>query len=226
MNSFRPGFSALAGIKRCPLFIPFHLSTFVFLFSRLPSGLNVFSLDVTSSFDPFELELNVTPAAVTTALLVDKDYKKALILAFKLNDVPLVQRVVESVPLGDIKLLVASVPVAYVETLLKHLSYLMESSAHLQFYLTWVVETLMTHGPSLKTRSAATTTTTTGSKAVLTALQKTVTTKWKTLEKICNSNLYSMDFLLALGRRKRKIPGIDEEEEEDENDERIMASLA
>ena len=174
----------------------------------------MFSLDVTSSFDPFELELNVTPAAVTTALQVDKDYKKALILAFKLNDVSLVQRVVESVPLGDVKFLVASVPIAYVETLLKHLSYLMESSAHLQFYLTWVVETLMTHGPSLKTQSA----TTTGSKAVLTALQKTVTTKWKTLEKICNSNLYSMDFLLALGRRKRKIDASDEDDEEEEGE--------
>ena len=198
-----------------------YCSLFIFL------GLNVFSLDVTSTFDPFELELNVTPAAVKTALDVEKDYKKALILAFKLNDVALVQRVIESVPLKDVNYLVASIPLAYVEMLLKHLSYLMESSAHLQFYLQWVVETLMTHGPALKARSTSSAgASTTGSKAVLTALQKTVTTKWKTLEKICNSNLYSMDFLLALSKRKRKTDDADEEgtvegdgddEEEEEN---------
>ena len=59
-------------------------------------GLLVYSVDDALNFDPRDLDMDVTPDNAL-ALLQDRFYSKAL-LALRLNEAPLLRRVVEAVP--------------------------------------------------------------------------------------------------------------------------------
>lgn len=63
-------------------------------------GLMVYSLDKGIVFDPYQLSQEVTPKA-TRDLLAKEELSGALIMALKLNEVPLIHQVIESVPLKD-----------------------------------------------------------------------------------------------------------------------------
>lgn len=63
-------------------------------------GLLVYSLDHNLVFDPFELEMDITPANVKK-YLKSGEHLTSLMLAFRLNEQPLIQEVVESLPVSE-----------------------------------------------------------------------------------------------------------------------------
>jgi len=63
-------------------------------------GLLVYSLDHNTVFDPFELDTTVTPDRVRQAV-GDHEYLTAVMLAFRLNERPLICHAVEHVPPAD-----------------------------------------------------------------------------------------------------------------------------
>ena len=63
-------------------------------------GLLVYSLDHNLVFDPFDLEIEVTPESVSRSL-EQQEYSTALMLAFRLNEQPLILEAFESVPIQD-----------------------------------------------------------------------------------------------------------------------------
>ena len=63
-------------------------------------GLLLYSLDSQMLFDPFELELNITPDATRSAIK-NKEYGKALTMALKLNQVNLTREVIEQTPVEN-----------------------------------------------------------------------------------------------------------------------------
>lgn len=67
-------------------------------------GLLIYSLDVGLVFDPFELELGITPETIIKTLH-DRDYSKALMMSLKLNENDLIRRVIENIPHNDGKLI-------------------------------------------------------------------------------------------------------------------------
>ena len=99
-------------------------------------GLLVYSLDKVKKFDPFDLQMDITPAS-TLAALQQQDYVAALVMAFRLNDTGLVKKVFFSIPRGDIELTVKSVPSVYVQRLLRFIAGQLEASHHLEFCLLW-----------------------------------------------------------------------------------------
>lgn len=115
-------------------------------------GLLIYSLDETVSFDPFDLSIDLTPQSVLD-VLASREYLKALVMAFRLNEKPLIQRVYESVPSGDIRLVARQVPSLYVATLLRFVAEHLERSPHLEFDLLWANTLLMAHGRQLRDRS-------------------------------------------------------------------------
>jgi periodic tryptophan protein 2 len=115
-------------------------------------GLLIYSLDETVTFDPFDLSIDLTPQSVLD-VLAEHEYLKALVMAFRLNEKPLIQRVYESIPRGDIRLIERQVPLVYVPLLLRFVGEHLERSPHLEFDLMWVNTLLMTHGRVLKDRS-------------------------------------------------------------------------
>lgn len=81
-------------------------------------GLIIYSLDSALQFDPFDLDVDVTPASTRGAVNMH-DYLHALIMAFRLNEAPLVRQVYEAIPVTDVALVVKSLPTVYLARLLR-----------------------------------------------------------------------------------------------------------
>uniref|UniRef100_A0AAQ6A9M0 Small-subunit processome Utp12 domain-containing protein n=1 Tax=Amphiprion ocellaris TaxID=80972 RepID=A0AAQ6A9M0_AMPOC len=139
-------------------------------------GLLVYSLDGSLVFDPYDLDLDVTPASIRKQLRL-QDWASAVVLAFRLNENALKQEVLETVPHEQIPLVCSSLPDVYVEKLLGFVASCLEKSGHLQFYLTWTQNLLMLHGQKLKNRSGSILPT-------LQALQKSIQRHFDNLSKL------------------------------------------
>ena len=73
-------------------------------------------------FDPFELEMDITPSSTRDALK-GKDYSKALSMALKLNQVDLTREVIEQTPAekDQVLLLANNLPQRYLKLLFDHI---------------------------------------------------------------------------------------------------------
>lgn len=60
-------------------------------------GLLVYSLDGSLVFDPYDLDLDVTPVSIRKQLRL-QEWAPAIVLAFRLNENALKQEVLETVP--------------------------------------------------------------------------------------------------------------------------------
>ncbi|KAF9159335.1 hypothetical protein DFQ26_006631 [Actinomortierella ambigua] len=115
-------------------------------------GLLIYSLDDSLLFDPFDLEIDITPETILETL-DEKDFLKALVMAFRLNERPLIQQVYEAIPPSDVPLVARQLPTKYLERLLKFIASYMEDSPHLEFHLIWCTNLLISHGKYLKDHS-------------------------------------------------------------------------
>jgi len=116
-------------------------------------GLLIYSLDTAerARFDPFDLGVDVTPAATRQAL-ARGEWLKAMVMAFRLNDDGLVARVYRGVPSPDIPLVVRALPVMYLEQLLRQVAREAEGSPQLELCLVWLEAILKVHGQVLQER--------------------------------------------------------------------------
>lgn len=108
-------------------------------------GLLIYSVDDTMLFDPFDLDVDVTPKNVLE-ILEEKNYLNALVLAFRLNEHYLINKVYESIPVMEIPLVSSKVPIVYVSRLLKFIGDFAMESQHIEFNLIWVKSVLASHG--------------------------------------------------------------------------------
>uniref|UniRef100_A0A671RII0 Periodic tryptophan protein 2 homolog n=1 Tax=Sinocyclocheilus anshuiensis TaxID=1608454 RepID=A0A671RII0_9TELE len=117
-------------------------------------GLLIYSLDASLVFDPYDLDMDVTPASIRQQMK-KKEWASAILLSFRLNEMPLIREVLEAVPYDQITVVCSSLPDVYVDKLLNFVASTLEKSNHLQFYLSWAQCLLTLHGQKLKNRSAA-----------------------------------------------------------------------
>lgn len=172
-------------------------------------GLLLYSLDGSMVFDPYELDLDVTPASVRRQLRL-QEWASAIVLAFRLNEDALKLEVLETVPHEQIQVVCGSLPDVYVEKLLGFVATCLEKSGHLQFYMSWAQNLLMLHGQKLKNRSASIVPT-------LQSLHKSIQRHFDSLSKLCDFNMYNIRYAAALSKQKGlKRPAEEEEEEPDE----------
>ncbi|KAF4618632.1 hypothetical protein D9613_010107 [Agrocybe pediades] len=115
-------------------------------------GLLIYSLDETVTFDPFDLTIDLTPQSILE-VLAEHEYLKALVMSFRLNEKALIQRVYESIPRGDVRLISRQLHVTYVPLLLRFVGEHLDKSPHLEFDLLWINSLLMAHGRLLRDRS-------------------------------------------------------------------------
>ncbi|XP_014478920.1 PREDICTED: periodic tryptophan protein 2 homolog [Dinoponera quadriceps] len=171
-------------------------------------GLLIYSLDIGLIFDPFELELGVTPDTVKE-MLEKQDYAKALIMALKLNEKLLTQQVLEAVPYQNIGLTTTNISDVYIEKLLKFIASELESTRHIHFYLLWI-ETILTKRGSHINIALQT--------PVLLMLQKNMQKKYDDLSKICDFNQYTLNYILKMEELKRPMQ-LSVESDDDMTDE-------
>ena len=184
-------------------------------------GLLVYSLDSALQFDPFDLDVDITPAS-TVAAIKEKDYLRALVMAFRLNEAPLIRRVYEAIPIAVVLLLVKSLPTVYLARLLRFIARATDESPHLEFNLRWIEALLSTHGPYLKDRSAL-------FAAELRTVQKAIARIQVDLARLADDNIYTLDYLISQSNQFPETEGkgamqlltnghdhrIDEDEDED-----------
>ncbi|KIK25932.1 hypothetical protein PISMIDRAFT_676441 [Pisolithus microcarpus 441] len=157
-------------------------------------GLLIYSLDDTIAFDPFDLTIDLTPQSVLD-VLSQGEYLKGLVLAFRLNEKPIIRRVYESIPCSDIRLVARQIPVVYIAALLRFVAEHMEKSPHLEFDLIWVRAILMSHGRYLKDRSGE-------FAPVLRAVQKALVDVEQSISSLCEENTFMMLFLIDQSKMK------------------------
>ena len=152
-------------------------------------GLLVYSLDNTLQFDPFDLDLDITPATTLEALS-GKDFLRALVMAFRLNERSLIHRVYEAIPVTDLSLVIKNLPTVYLARLLRFVAHTADESPHLEFNLRWIQAVLGTHGPYLKENASL-------FASELRTVQKAITNIQAELARLADDNVYTLDYLLA-----------------------------
>ncbi|KAJ8379169.1 hypothetical protein AAFF_G00230810 [Aldrovandia affinis] len=144
-----------------------------------------------------------------------EEWAAAIVLAFRLNETALTRETLESVPHEQISVVSSSLPDVYVEKLLRFVGSALESSSHLQFYLTWAQSLLTLHAQKLKNRSGAILPT-------IQSLQKSIHRHFEDLTKLCDWNIYTIRYAEALSNQrglKRAAERCLSEEEEEEEEE-------
>ncbi|XP_066476131.1 periodic tryptophan protein 2 homolog [Tiliqua scincoides] len=170
-------------------------------------GLLIYSLDAGLVFDPFDLDIDITPSNVRKVLR-QKEYTKAIVMAFRLNEKKLTQEVLETVPYNEIDVICSSLPELYVEKVLEFLASSLEKSRHLEFYLIWTKKLLMLHGCKLKTRSEKLL-------PIIQFLQKSIQRHFEDVSKLCDWNCYNMKYILAISQQHGVKRTAEESEDED-----------
>jgi len=187
-------------------------------------GLLIYSLDTMPLFDPIDLDLAVTPASTLHVLQKEKDYLKALVMAFRLNEAPLIRQVFEAVPHSNISLVVEALPVVYVPRLLRFVGMQTEESPHLEFCLLWVQAILKSHGQWVRENRATV-------DAELRTVSRAVGRVRDELRRLADENCFTIDYLLGQPVAKLALEngtsnglkaitnGADTQEEEMEDDD-------
>jgi periodic tryptophan protein 2 len=171
-------------------------------------GLLLYSLDDTLIFDPFDLDLQVTPDNLLE-LLANKQYLPAFVMSFRLNEENLIREVYRNIPPQEIQLLVQSLPVVYLPRLMSFLGKELEDTKQLERELLWCVH-LLSHNASylqdlkmtsllLPSSAPDLVPVSANSKIALTAafrlLQKNLHRQMNDLSKLSEANIYSLDYL-------------------------------
>jgi len=153
-------------------------------------GLLIYSLDTAPLFDPFDLDVTVTPASTLHVLQKEKDYLKALVMAFRLNEAPLLRQVFEGIPYPSIALVVEDLPVVYLPRLLRFVALQTEESPHLEFCLLWIKAILTSHGQWVSDNRGTV-------EAELRTVSRAVGRIRDELRRLADDNVYTLDYLLS-----------------------------
>lgn len=153
-------------------------------------GLLIYSLDTTPLFDPFDLDISVTPASTMHVLRKEKDYLKALVMAFRLNEAPLIRQIYEGIPPANIPLVVSQLPLVYIPRLLRFVALQTEESPHLEFCLMWIKALLDSHGQWVADNRAMV-------ESEMRTVSRAVGKIRDDLRRLADENVYMLDYLLA-----------------------------
>ena len=156
-------------------------------------GLLIYSLDTQlADFDPFELDIDVTPQN-TRAVLAGKEYLKALVMAFRLSDnKALIKECYEAIPYQTVPLLVRDLPRVFLERMLRLLGEQMDESPHLEFHLRWLKEVLRVHGRWIKENQNS-------FGADLRSILRGVDGVGRTVRRLAERNSWEIQFLVGQG---------------------------
>ncbi|KAI5924647.1 WD40-repeat-containing domain protein [Camillea tinctor] len=159
-------------------------------------GLLIYSLDNDIQFDPFDLNMEITPASTLAVLENEKDYLKSLVMAFRLNEAGLIKRVFQSIPYTDIPLVVEQFPTVYVARLLRFVAAQTEESPHFEFCLLWIKALVDKHGQWLTANRSKV-------DVELRVVARAVARMQNEIRRLADENVYMVDYLLGQAETKK-----------------------
>ena len=152
-------------------------------------GLLLYSLDNIFQFDPFDLDIDITPAT-TMAAIKAQDYLRALVMSFRLNERSLIRRTYEAIPVANVGLVVTQLPLVYLARLLRFVAQATDESAHLELNLLWIQALLNSHGLYLKDHASS-------FASELRTVQKAITNIQSEIARLTDENAYALEYLLS-----------------------------
>lgn len=152
-------------------------------------GLLIYSIDETIIFDPFDLDVDITPRSTLEALKT-KEYLTSLVMAFRLNEEYLINRIYESIPLAEIPLVSSNLPVVYLSRILQFIGDFSMDSQHIEFNLLWIKALLSAHGSFINSRKHS-------FASAMRAIQRFIGRIAKDVVSASTDNKYSYKFLTA-----------------------------
>ncbi|CAJ2508111.1 Uu.00g092970.m01.CDS01 [Anthostomella pinea] len=158
-------------------------------------GLLIYSLDNDLQFDPFDLNMEITPASTLAVLETEKDYLKALVMAFRLNEAGLIKRVFQAIPYTDIPLVVEQFPTVYVARLLRFVAAQTEESPHFEFCLLWIKALVDKHGSWLTANRGKV-------DVELRVVARAIARMQNEIRRLADENVYMVDYLLGQAETK------------------------
>lgn len=153
-------------------------------------GLLIYSLDNELQFDPFDLNMEITPASTLAVLENEKDYLKALVMAFRLNEAGLIKRVFQAIPYPDIPLVVEQFPTVYVARLLRFVAAQTEETPHIEFCMLWIKALVDKHGPWLTANRSKV-------DVELRIVARAIARMQNEIRRLADENVYMVDYLLG-----------------------------
>lgn len=162
-------------------------------------GLLIYSLDDMLQFDPFDLNMEITPASTIAVLDQEKDYLKALVMAFRLNEAGLIKRVFQAVPHTEIPLVVEHFPTVYVPRLLRFVAAQTEQSPHIEFCLLWIKALVDNHGAWLTANRGKV-------DVELRVVARAVSRMRDEIRRLADENVYMVDYLLGQAGTNKEEP--------------------
>ncbi|KAJ5919972.1 hypothetical protein N7454_009807 [Penicillium verhagenii] len=165
-------------------------------------GLLIYSLDDDFVFDPFDLDISITPSTILATVEAAKSaaaagtvddentFIKALVMAFRLNESKIIRAVYESIPPSDIPHVVRVVPTVYLPRLLRFVALAADETPHLEFNLMWIESLFSCHGRYFKENSGT-------FAPELRAVQRAVDDIRENLKRLTEKNLYDLNYLLS-----------------------------
>ena len=151
----------------------------------VPAAILVFSVIDDATFAPFDVDVEVTPAATVRAIQNDGEPSKALAMALQLGDDALIDAVVKHVSLAEVPIVVKGVPQNRAPDLLRILASRLDTSPHVEFYLIWLLAVLRTFPENLNDPGA------------LRTAQYALLAHQRTLTGLCDDNDFALSFLCA-----------------------------
>ncbi|KAI8627702.1 periodic tryptophan protein 2 [Xylariaceae sp. FL1651] len=158
-------------------------------------GLLIYSLDYELQFDPFDLNMEITPASTLAVLENEKDYLKAFVMAFRLNEAGLIKRVFQAIPYPDIPLVVEQFPTVYVARLLRFVAAQTEESPHIEFCMLWIKALVDKHGPWLTANRSKV-------DVELRVVARAIARMQNEIRRLADENVYMVDYLLGQAETK------------------------
>lgn len=152
-------------------------------------GLLIYSLDTTLQFDPFDLDVDITPSTIMRAVS-NHDFTKALVMSFRLNEKPYIRHVYEHIPPSSIAHAVTDLPTLYLPRLLRHVAVATEETPHLEVNLLWIEAVVSRHGRWLKEHRA-------GFESELRVMQRAVKRIQVDLGRLADENGFLLDYLIG-----------------------------
>jgi len=150
-------------------------------------GLQIFSLDESMLFAPTEIDIAITPQAVSAAL-TRCEFGKAINMALHLGEKYVLKKAVDAIEIDSIELVVKSIDVRMLHFLFRFLAEEITLSVHLEFYLTWSLALLKEYGALLDSSSMQ-------MMESLRLMTRAVSIHEAEILKMCTENRYILSFL-------------------------------
>ncbi|PGH12413.1 hypothetical protein AJ80_06720 [Polytolypa hystricis UAMH7299] len=173
-------------------------------------GLLVYALDTSFVFDPFDLDIDITPDSIRETLdaakasssstsltsTTDTDnsttpsFLKALIMSFRLSETPLIRTVYEAIPPAEIRHIITSLPTVYLPRTLRFIAATASDSPHLEFNLRWIEALLSIRGSYFKENKGM-------FESEMRGVQRVVDEIHRDLKRLSERNGYALEYLLS-----------------------------